>query len=134
MLSALILVGTAFAVTIYYSLFYPQKVEIPIPTYELKAYLNGSLWEDGTSIDWGSMNVSSESFYYLNVTNTGSTNVNVMLTIAGLPEGMTEIWSVNNTSVIPGGWANGTLTLNVGLASPGNYTWASWVQATSPTP
>jgi hypothetical protein len=129
---ALLSVSSVFAVSIYYSLYYPQTVTVQ-KMYGLEVYINGEFWKNETTIDWGNVTYGN-CYKTLDVKNTGNVPVKVILVIGTLPAADWSLsWSSNETRAEPNSWVNGTMTLTVPLSAANvTYTWDSWVQAIEP--
>jgi len=130
----LIIALATSAVAFYYSFYLPQQVTVtPPPSYGLAVYIDNQPWNDGSKLNWETVQAGSSTSKTLSVQNTGNTNVKVILVTESIPEGITLVWDKNETIVAPGGWANGTLTLTVSSSVAANpYSWDSWVYADSP--
>jgi len=129
------LIATVLAVAavyaVYYQIrYYPSQVYVS-GEIKLEAYLNNTLWANGTTIDWGNMSIGETKTMNFSVKNTGNIPLTVFLTLHDFPP--TNLiadctWSANQTTIYPDDWANGTLTLTI-TDAVGNqtYEWSYWL-------
>jgi hypothetical protein len=118
----LAILGVCYGATsIYYTINVPETRTF---IYQASAYVNGTLWANGTQLVWG----GNETMKQFDVQNTGNTNAHIYFIVgSNLPSGWAETWGPNATLCYPGCWLNGTLTLTAAGAN-GTYTWDSWVE------
>jgi hypothetical protein len=119
---------TAVAVN---QMLYPQTATVPANS-TLIAYLDGNVWPNETTIEWGTVNPGATYTKNFTVYNNGNVNMTVALELSSdQPVGWIETWTANNTLLTPKTSAIGTLSLQVPLDAVGtSYAWTSWVTVT----
>jgi len=115
------------------SLLYEMPMTATVTeTASLNLYVDGSIWTNGTTIDWGSLEAGKTYTKSLDIKNTGNVALQVWITVEGLPDGWSLSYDQQNSIVQPGQWLNGTLTLTVSEAAGiGDYTWTAYLHASS---
>jgi len=84
---------------------------------------------NGTTIDWGTVNLGSNTKTYW-IKNTGNCDVTLSLTTSTMPSGWTLSWDYDDSVITPGGGRKVIITLTVPNGAPaGTYSWDSWVSA-----
>jgi len=126
----LTLVTVMVSATYYYSLYYPTQVIVQ-KEYSLEVYVDGTLWPNGTLIDWGNVTYGNYT-KELDVKNTGNVPATVTLS-ATLPSvDWSLTWATSVGFIGPNEWMNGTLTLTVPAnATNETYNWTTMIQAGS---
>ncbi len=108
--------------------FYPQTVNVT--SVELETRINNEAWSNGTTINWDSRTAGTY-VYIMDVRNTGTATTTVLFIVSGLPEGITQSWAGNGTTLTPN--TNVTAPLQLVIEEDvevGTYDWQSWVEAT----
>ena len=123
--------GTLVTAVAVNQMMFPQTANVPANS-SLITYLDGNVWPNGTTIDWGTVNPGMTYIKNFTVYNNGNVNMTVALALSGGPPvGWVETWSANNTLLTPKTSAIGTLSLQVpGDAVGTAYSWTSWVTVT----
>jgi len=110
--------------------YHPENGTVGTTTsVKLEEYLDGELTGNGTTLEWGTLNVGVNTWNYT-VRNVGSVNCIVNYVAYDLPSGWTETWTQNGVTLEPLEYAVGYLTLVVPATANGFYEWHSEITAT----
>ncbi len=83
-----------------------------------------------TTLDWGAMDPGATYLVELSITNTGNTDLTIIIT-ANLPQGWTHSWAYNNTVFQHGASKIADYELTPAAdALAGMYTWTTNITAT----
>jgi len=133
LLSAVLIASLVSAVLAAISLLYEMPMTATVTeTASLNFYVDGSIWSNGTAIDWGTLEAGKTYMKSLDIKNTGNIPLQVWITVQGLPSGWSLSYDQQNNIVQPGNWLNGTLTLTVPeAAANATYNWTTYIHASS---
>lgn len=118
-------VGAALAAIIQDYLF-PGIMTVTGTAFEF--YVDNVLYENGTTIDWGSSE-RGESWYIDTIlNNTGSTTFTAFWIVTNLPYNCTMTCDWNGTTLAPTEQKVGTIALTVGPETPiGTHLFQHWL-------
>lgn len=109
------------AVNLYYEM--PMSATIQ-ENPEVMMYLGTSQWTNETDVGWGTLMAGSQTTKTFNVLNTGNVALQVIATVSGLPQDWDLVYSRNGSTIQPGVWLNGTLSLTTSsMAENGTHQW-----------
>ena len=128
---AALIIGVSAAAIIIDQFTYNQNINITGST--LVIYVDGTKVENDSLIEHGDYSAGSTSTYNLTVCNNGTTTILVYLKSSGLPSGWADVWTSNDTLILPYKSAIGNYTLTIPAnATIGTYTWITKVIAEKP--
>jgi hypothetical protein len=126
---ALLLTAAAVVLAINtYTLYFPHEAVVVPPSPQVKVYVDGQAYANGTKISWNPVEPGKSYSKSLTVENTGNVRVKVTLIVEGLPAGWSLTWAVNGSVLDVGGKCTGSLTLTIPSSASGPYEW-NWIKA-----
>ena len=103
---------------------YTIHQQATIGEVSLTITINGVLWEEGQTIDWGTPEPGDIIPYTLVIENTGTCTVALSMTHTNLPTDWDLSWTLDTETIAISDSATGTLTLTVSAtATSGTYKW-----------
>jgi len=111
--------------------FHMPQTASPQTQVDIECYVDTVQWTNGTELNWGEVQPNTTYTKTLKVINVDTKNAIIYITIAGLPLGWTETWSINNTQLNAGLQVNGVLQLTTPetFDDPTPQTWDMWIHA-----
>jgi hypothetical protein len=111
-----------------YVAVYRMPMVVTVPAL-VEIYVEGTRWENGSTIDWGTCPRGGNVTKALDIYNLGGVPLNVSITTENLPTDWTLTYSGNKTVIPPSSWLYGNLTLTVSVgAGEGVYNWTAYLR------